>query len=143
MKKIEKKIIGRREKASFPDLHLHGISVKIDTGAYTSSIHCHDIQETGGVLICKFLDPEHPEYKHKEFRFDVFERKSVKSSNGLIENRYKIITRIELGGHIYKISLTLADRGEMKYPVLLGRKFLSKKFIVDVSLKNQLNNNAE
>lgn len=141
MKNAPKLVVGRREKANFPELQLYHIDAKVDTGAYTSSIHCHDIREENNQLYCKFLDPVHPEYNEREFRFNSFSRKTVKSSNGQIENRYKITTKIVLGGRQYSISLTLADRAKMKYPVLLGRKFLSRKFIVDVSLKYQLKNN--
>lgn len=138
-----KLLIGRREKASFPGLGLHEIIVKVDTGAYTSSIHCHKIEEIGGVLHCTFSDPDRDGYSGETFQFDTYEKKAVRSSNGKIQNRFKISTQIELGGKNYKISLTLANRAKMKYPVLLGRKFLSKKFIVDVSLKYQLKNNSK
>jgi len=141
MKNAQKILLGRRERVNFPDLFLNDIEVKIDTGAYTSSIHCHDFQEIDNQLRCKFLDPDHPDYNEKELLFNTFDRKTVKSSNGQIENRYKITTKIELGEKLYSIALTLTDRAEMKYPVLLGRKFLSRKFLVDVSLKYQLKNN--
>ncbi|MCB0532936.1 MAG: ATP-dependent zinc protease [Lewinellaceae bacterium] len=141
MKNATKLLLGRREKANFPELQLFNIDAKVDTGAYTSSIHCHDIREVGNQLYCKFLDPAHPDYQEKEFQFNTYARKTVKSSNGQIENRYKITTKIELGERRYSISLTLTDRAKMKYPVLLGRKFLSRKFIVDVSLKYQLKSN--
>jgi len=41
----KKKTIGRIDKADFPELNLHNIEVKIDTGAYTSAIHCDNIEE--------------------------------------------------------------------------------------------------
>ncbi len=141
MKNAPKILLGRREKANFPELHLNNIDAKVDTGAYTSSIHCHDIREVDNQLYCKFLDPAHPDYNAQEFRFNTYSRKTVKSSNGQIENRYKITTKIVLGEKQYAISLTLTDRAKMKYPVLLGRKFLSRKFIVDVSLKYRLKTN--
>lgn len=141
MKNAPKILLGRREKVNFPELQLKDIDAKVDTGAYTSSIHCHDIREVDNQLYCKFLDPAHPDYNEQEFRFNTYSRKTVKSSNGQIENRYKITTKIELDEKQYSISLTLTDRANMKYPVLLGRKFLSRKFIVDVSLKYQLKTN--
>jgi len=42
---------------------------KVDTGAYTSSIHCKEIKEVGKLLECRFLDPTHPEYNDKKFTF--------------------------------------------------------------------------
>lgn len=138
-----KKIIGRIEQANFIDLGLMDIDVKVDTGAYTSSIHCHDIQEVSNQLHCHFLDKAHPAYNNKKLIFDNYEIAVVKSSNGIAEPRYKIFTKVQLGAKKYSISLTLTDRGEMRYPVLIGRKFLNKKFLVDVSLTNNLKNNNE
>ena len=61
----------------------------------------------------------------------------VKSSNGHVENRYKIKTDVVFFGKTYVINLTLSTRDDMKYPVLIGRQFLKKKFLVDVDLENQ------
>lgn len=124
-------MIGRYDRANFPGLHLNDISVKIDTGAYTSSIHCDNIKEEDGVLKCTFLDEEHPLYNGKEFTFTDYDVVFVKSSNGMVQKRYQIQSTINLLNRTYKISLSLSARQEMRFPVLLGRKFLTKKFIVD------------
>ncbi|MDT8347048.1 MAG: RimK/LysX family protein [Flavobacteriaceae bacterium] len=131
-----KKIIGRSDRVDFPDLALKEITAKIDTGAYTSSIHCKDIKEVDKQLIATFLDEDHPQYNGKQIVFDDYEITSVKSSNGQTELRYEVKTKIKLFGKSYKISLTLASRQEMRFPVLLGRKFLTNKFIVDTDLKD-------
>lgn len=128
---MEKMTIGRFDKADFPDLHLENISVKVDTGAYTSSIHCDHIIEKKGVLRCTFLDEEHPLYNGRTFEFRDYDIVFVKSSNGIVQKRYQIQTRIRLFGKTRKVSLSLSARQEMRFPVLLGRKFLTKKFIVD------------
>ncbi len=129
-----KKILGRTDKANFPKLWLKDIAIKMDTGAYTSSIHCNNIRENNNVLKCTFLDEERPNYNHQLFTFEKYKITSVKSSNGIIQKRYEIKSTVEIFGKTYKISLTLSDRKEMRYPVLIGRKFLSKKFIVDPQL---------
>ncbi len=133
-------IIGREDVADFPHLNLEGIEVKTDSGAYTSSFHCHDIEiihvDGQEKLKCLFLDPQHQKYHDKEFIFDTFSLKKVKSSNGQLEERFSISTEIKLFGQIFPIELTLTERGAMKFPVLLGRKFLSKRFVVDSSLRN-------
>jgi hypothetical protein len=131
-----KRSIGRIDKADFPLLELYEIAVKIDTGAYTSSIHCKNVVEENGLLKCNFLDEEHPKYDGKEIVFEEYETAQVKSSNGIVQTRYKIKTKIILFDEEFDISLTLSDREEMKFPVLLGRTFLSKKYIVDTSLTN-------
>ena len=128
---MKKTTIGRFDKADFPGLHLEDISIKIDTGAYTSSIHCDHIVEEKGILKCTFLDEEHPLYNGKEFRFTDYDIVFVKSSNGIVQKRYQIQTSITLFEKTHKISLSLTTRQEMRFPVLLGRKFITKKYIVD------------
>ncbi|PVW15305.1 ATP-dependent zinc protease family protein [Marixanthomonas spongiae] len=131
-----KRKIGRIDKADFPKLELEDIEVKIDTGAFTSSIHCTDVTVENDYLKCRFLDEEHPQYHNKEFIFDEYDVKVVKSSNGEAQTRYRIHTEIVLFGKKHPIFLTLSDRKEMKFPVLLGRNFLTKKFVVDINKTN-------
>lgn len=128
--------IGRIDKADFPLLELNNIEIKIDTGAYTSSIHCKNVTVENNYLKCVFLDPAHPHYHEKEFIFDTYDVRVVKSSNGISQVRYRILTEIILFGNRYPIFLTLSDREELKYPVLIGRKFLQKRFIVDITKTN-------
>ncbi len=133
-------IIGRKDIADFEELDLYGIEVKVDSGAYTSSFHCHEIKcftKNGDDWVkCNFLDPDHPKYHEKEFTFKVKKIRQVKSSNGMVEERISIVTEIELFGRKFPIELTLTERTDMKHPVLLGRKFTSKKFLIDTSRKN-------
>ncbi len=129
-------LLGRTDIVDFPKLELFDIDIKVDSGAYTSSFHCHSIQAENDVLKCQFLDPKHEKYHEKYFTFTEFTQKKVKSSNGIIENRYLIKTEILIFNEIHSIELSLTERGSMKFPVLLGRKFLSKKFMVDTSKKN-------
>ncbi|MEM6515602.1 MAG: RimK/LysX family protein [Bacteroidota bacterium] len=133
---MPKKTLGRVDKADFPTLDLQDIDIKMDTGAYTSSIHCHNYYEEDGVLKCLFYDREHPHYNKKIITFKTFATKKVKSSNGMVQNRYMVKTKIILFDKKYSIYLTLSDRKDMRFPILIGRKFLLKKFLVDVSLKN-------
>lgn len=131
---MEKKVIGRFDKADFPLLNLENIAIKIDTGAYTSSIHCENIVEKDDKLYCTFLDEEHPLYDGKEFIFEDYDIVFVRSSNGIIQKRFQVQSTIKIFKKIFKISLSLSARQEMRFPVLIGRKFLSKKFIVDPEL---------
>lgn len=132
--------IGRSDKADFPELSLSEIDVKIDSGAFTSSIHCSNIQETtiNGEPFIQFtlLDPEHPFYNNKEFTFKNYASKIVKSSNGISEKRFMIYTKIFIFDTLFPIYLTLSERKDMKFPVLLGRKFLNKKFVIDTIKKD-------
>ncbi|CAN5509786.1 ATP-dependent zinc protease [soil metagenome] len=134
----EKIVIGRQELIDFPELGLFGILAKIDTGAYTTALHCHDIREENGKLYFKLLDPSHPDYTAKELSFSDFFQKEIKNSFGESEKRYIIKTVIRVGSKRIKSVISLTDRGSMRYPVLIGRKLLRNKFIVDVSLLNNL-----
>jgi hypothetical protein len=132
--------IGRVDKADFPELSLLDIDIKIDSGAYTSSIHCTNIKEISvdGNQLLKFtlLDPEHEFYNDKEFTFKNYTSKIVKSSNGIAEQRFMIQTTIFIFNESFPIYLTLSERKDMKFPILIGRKFLNKKFIIDTAKKN-------
>jgi hypothetical protein len=133
-------IIGRIDKADFPELNLKNINIKVDTGAFTSSIHSHDIKEVelnGEKHIeFKLLDPSHLKYKDKIFKVKNYKMKAIKSSFGTIEQRFIIKTNIIIFAQEYPIELSLSERTDMKYPILLGRRFLNKRFIVNTSLKN-------
>lgn len=135
----QKPVIGRLEKIDLPELSIFGLDAKIDTGAYTSSLHCHKIitELDNGRQYVRFhvLDPEHPEYEEKEYRTPVHKVKKVRSSNGLIEERVIIKQKVRFCGKKGTIQLSLTNRSEMKYPVLIGRRFLDGRFIVDVSKK--------
>jgi hypothetical protein len=133
---MSKKILGRTDIVDFPKLGLFNIDVKMDTGAYTSTIHCSEIIEIDNNLLCIFNSEVHKNFGKSEIIFDAFWRTDVKSSNGFKENRYKVKSEVVFFGKTYKINLTLSTREAMKFPVLIGRQFLSKKFIVDVDLEN-------
>ncbi|MFT5724267.1 MAG: hypothetical protein ACI9JN_001385 [Bacteroidia bacterium] len=132
--------IGRIDKADFPELHLNDIELKVDTGAYTSSIHCHNIKqkEVDGVSHVEFqlLDPSYPMYSDKVFRVKNFKEKGIRSSFGNIEQRFVINTLIVIFGEEHPIELSLSERSDMKFPILLGRKFLNKRLIVNTARTN-------
>ncbi|GJM15567.1 MAG: ribosomal protein S6 modification protein [Thermodesulfobacteriota bacterium] len=137
-KKLDnKKLIGRKDKVDFPKMRLYDIDAKIDTGAYTSAIHCHNIKisEKDNVKYVTFnlLDPSHPDFNEKRFRVPLHAKKRIKSSIGKSEERCIIKTSITLFGEKFEIELSLSDRSKMENPVLIGRKLLKKGFIVDVS----------
>ncbi len=133
---MNKKIIGRTDRADFPELKLRNIPIKIDTGAYTSSIHCSEIEEKEGKLSCVFIADKNALNSKNKITFASYKNVTVRSSNGIAQNRYVVESTIELFGKTYKISLSLNDRSDMKFPVLIGRKFLNGKFIVDPELEN-------
>jgi len=133
-------IIGRQDKVDLPELGLLNIEVKIDTGAYTSSINCSrvKVKVIDGVKTLTFYiaGSRIHEKKARRFSTTAFEQRKIRSSNGITETRYVIDTSIVLFGKKKKLELSLADRSKMKFPILLGRKFLTDRFVVNVSEKN-------
>lgn len=142
--KIQKLIIGRREYIDLPELGLYQIEAKIDTGAYTSALHCQKVRilDSGELKMATFqlLDASHPGFKEQILTFPVHKTKRIKSSNGQIQTRYIIKTDLKIGGITRKIEFSLADRSRMEYPILIGRKALRGYFIVDVSKTHLLDN---
>lgn len=135
-------VIGRREHISFPELNLFDIEAKIDTGAYSTTIHCHDVEVkniNGKQVLCfKLLDPEHLNYNDTEQRFEKFELKNFKNSFGEQEARYVVQTLIKLGKRKVRGTVSLTSRANMRYPVLVGRKLLKDRFIVNVAEEHLL-----
>jgi len=133
---LKKITIGRKDRVDFPDLRLEDIDAKVDTGAYTSAIHCDNIRlfqvDSEPWVRFTLFDDEH-KVKH-EAKVVVY--KSIKNSFGQKEVRCVIKTKITLFKKNYTIELALTNRSTMKYPVLLGRKLLNDRFIVDVSKQN-------
>lgn len=141
------KIIGRLESIDFPEWNLLDIDAKVDTGAYTSSLHCHHIEpfEKDGQQCVRFnlLDPSHETYNDKLFEWPIHRTKVVKSSNGSREERFIVKTKVRLFDKLLTAELSLTDRSEMRYPVLIGRKLINGRFLVDVSKKYVTQKNIE
>ena len=136
IKKNNLPIIGKSDIADLPKFNLIEVSVKIDSGAYTSTIHCSVIEETPKGLRVVFLDEEENGYTGESFYFDIYEFKKVRSSSGELQERYAIEGEIILFGKSYLTEFTLSNRELMKYPILLGRKLISKNFLIDSSISN-------
>lgn len=142
MKIKRKKIIGRREFIDLPQFGLYHFEAKIDTGAYTSAIHCSHIAlvtEANKMKITFHIpQPDNPQTEEKIFETKFFKLKNIKNSFGQTEERYVIRTTIRIGKKRIRAEFSLSDRTEMRYPVLLGRKLLKDRFLIDVSLCHRL-----
>lgn len=128
-----KLVIGRAERVDFPDASVFGVPAKIDTGAYRTSVWASDIQEKDGMLTFKLLGPESEWYSGKECQTDTYEIVEVENSFGAKETRYSVFMRIKVGAKTVKSNVTLSDRSAKTYPILIGRKMLKGRYIVDVA----------
>ncbi|QSZ42920.1 peptidase [Sulfurimonas aquatica] len=128
--------IGRIDKFDLPEFNISNIKAKLDTGAKTSSLHCSSIMPTGYNKV-KFIvmDSKNNSLSNGYVVKDISRVSKVKSSNGKAEKRYFINTKILIYGKVYEIELSLSSRGEMLYPLLIGRELLNKGFVVDVTKK--------
>jgi hypothetical protein len=131
-------VIGRLEKIDVDGI-ASDIPAKVDTGAYRSAIHATDIkvEKVDGELqlSCKLLGhPVAPE--PKDFITKEFGQVNVRNSFGHEEDRYEVTLKVKVGPKKFKTSFTLADRSSNVFPVLIGRKLLRKRFLVDVDRTN-------
>lgn len=135
--KESKTIIGRSDIIDLPELSILNIKAKIDTGAYTSAIHCSK-PKIFGIKRKKisFYVLDNSRLKKTKFVTDDFFEKDIKNSFGHTERRFIIKTKVYIFEKVIETEFSLSDRSNMKHPILLGRKFLKSKFIVDVSKLN-------
>ncbi|MEZ5448308.1 MAG: ATP-dependent zinc protease [Thiolinea sp.] len=132
---MSKLTIGWREWINFPELQLQSIKAKIDTGARTSALHAFNIerfrrQHQDWVRFCTQPLQYSPEpvqiceTRLKDVRY-------VTNSGGHRERRCVIETLIELGGQRWPVELTLTNRRNMKFRMLLGRHAMRSRILVD------------
>ena len=128
-------VIGWREWAALPQLGIAYIKPKIDTGARSSSLHASEVEEfqRGDKTFVRFK--VHPIQRKRDFgveaEAEVLEYRNVKSSSGQKSRRPVILTEIRILGQTWPIELTLADRDEMGFRMLLGREAIRGRFLVD------------
>tara|TARA_R110001592_G_scaffold141623_1_gene363397 strand:- start:884 stop:1351 length:468 start_codon:yes stop_codon:yes gene_type:complete len=133
-------LIGRQDFINLPEFGLKDVEAKIDTGAYTSSINCSKVKLTkvDGVPTLTFQLSANKIHEKKARKFSTtnFKKKKIRSSNGVTEERFIIKTIAVLMRRRVNAEFSLTDRSKMKFPILLGRKLLTNRFIVDVSKKD-------
>lgn len=128
--------LGRSDRVDLPKLGLYDIHAKVDTGAYNCSLHCSRVEVIDGKLEFVLLDEEHPEFTGMKFIFKKFKQREIKNSFGEAELRYVIKTTIRIYHHLIRAEFSLSNRGNLKFPVLLGRKILRDRFLIDVTKKD-------
>ncbi len=127
--------IGWREWVGLPDLAIKRIKVKVDTGARSSALHAYHVREfqrDGQTWVRFKVHPvQRDSKKVVEAEARIFEYRSVRSSNGKVENRPVIVTQVDLLGTSWPVELTLTSRDEMGFRMLLGREAIRGRFLVD------------
>jgi hypothetical protein len=124
-------VVGWRELVSLPELGLTGIPAKIDTGARTSSLHAHVLDDfvRDGERFVRFAvewggERHFCEAIHVDLR-------GITSSNGDKQTRFVIKTPLTIGKLRFRAEISLADRSQMQFPMLIGRSALRRRMVVD------------
>lgn len=127
--------IGWREWVSLPELTIPRIKAKVDTGARTSALHAFSLKpfkEGDRDRISFEIHPlQHNEDLTIQCTADVVDRRLVTDSGGHEEERYVIYTPITIAGQTWPIEITLTERENMLFRMLLGRSALRKRFVVN------------
>ena len=128
-------VIGWREWVGLPDMGIKMIKAKVDTGARSSSLHAYDLHdfERWGQRWVRFKVHPVQRSSHEVVQAEaaVLETRLVRSSSGKAAKRPVIVTRVELLGVTWPVELTLANRDEMGFRMLLGREAFRRRFLVD------------
>ena len=134
----ELKTLGWREWVRIPDLGIGRIKAKLDTGAKSSCIHAFDVEilnsDNGPRVRFTIAPRQRNEETLVQVEAPLLEYRQVRSSTGHKTNRPVIRTPIRLAGQRFEIDLTLLDRSEMGFRMLLGRDALRERFVVDPAL---------
>lgn len=133
-----KRIVGATEVVLVKDVNL-SFKARVDTGAKTSSIHAVDIEidasgEPRGKPVSFYLVTKEGQARKVETRVIAFVK--IKTSEKS-EHRYVVPLSIKWNDSEKIVPVTLNDRGDMEYRLLLGRNWLQGDFIVDVDRNNE------
>lgn len=127
--------LGWEEWLGLPGLGLPAIKAKIDTGAKTSALHALELEPFGPANNRQLRFTIHPNPENPQLAIvcsaKIKDQREIKSSNGETELRYVIETEASCGDVKWPIELTLTNRSDMAYKMLLGRSSISENMIVN------------
>lgn len=132
---IDKPMLGWREWVALPELNIARIKAKIDTGARSSALHAFAIEpyRKGGQRWIMFA--MHPLQKRTDILIEchapVKDRRLVSDSGGHKQRRYVIETQLIVGQSVIRAEMTLTNRDNMRFRMLLGRTAMDNRFIID------------
>lgn len=128
----EMRTIGWRELVDLPDLGLRGLPAKIDTGARTSSLHATILEEFArhGERFVRF-EVQWGDHVRQVCEAVHIDWRGITSSNGETQRRMIVKTPLRIGTLTFRAEISLADRSDMRFPMLIGRSSLRRRFVVD------------
>ncbi|MFT5502412.1 MAG: hypothetical protein ACI8XC_000117 [Gammaproteobacteria bacterium] len=133
--------VGWREWLSLPDLNLPAVKAKIDTGARTSALHAFSVEPFQYDSLSWVRFGFHPISKNDSFEMKcqapIKDQREVTDSGGHTELRYVIETTLDFGDNQWPIELTLTNRDNMRFRMLLGRRAMVGRLWVDPAVSYQ------
>jgi len=128
-------VIGWREWIALPDLGVPAIKAKIDTGARSSALHAFAVERfrrRGRAMLRFRVHPFQRDEAHEvSAEAEMIDERRVRSTSGQAELRPVIRTSVRLLDRVWEIEVTLTNRDEMGFRMLLGREALRSRFLVD------------
>ncbi|MBT2501758.1 RimK/LysX family protein [Curtobacterium sp. ISL-83] len=125
-------VAGWREWAGLPDLGLPWIKVKLDTGARSSALHAFDLQELPGDRVRFSVHPwQETDADAVTIERPIHDRRTIRSSTGHTQERIVVLTTLTLAGETIEAEVTLSNRDQMGFRMLVGREALRQGFLVD------------
>ena len=132
---MTKPVLGYIQPVILPDLGIQCYA-KVDTGACTSSLHATNIRpftRDGQPWLSFSVHFFSAKQKiEQDCEAKLIAQRSITSSNGASSLRYIIETPLQVANQCFLIEVSLSNRRNMNYPMLLGRKAISGRFLVDV-----------
>lgn len=121
-------VIGWMEHLDLPDLDVWQLKAKIDTGARTSALHAKHIEvfDRDGVEWVRFQTQISDETPPHWAECPTYDRRAIKNTSGIPSRRIVIRTTLKLTDRSWPISVSLADRSNMTFPMIIGRTALKK-----------------
>lgn len=125
-------VIGWQERVDLPLLGLMNLKAKIDTGARTSALHATDIREfvRDGVPWVRFHSRFDDDTHDLDVECAIHDRREIRNTSGVPERRIVIRTRFRIAGRLWPIDLSLTERTEMRFRMIVGRTALRRHSIL-------------
>uniref|UniRef100_A0A942YDG4 ATP-dependent zinc protease n=1 Tax=Neobacillus citreus TaxID=2833578 RepID=A0A942YDG4_9BACI len=128
----ERIIAGWREWAALPDLGIPWIKVKLDTGARSSALHAFDLEELPDERVRFSVHPwQDTDADALTVELPIHDRRIVRSSTGHTQERIVVLTPLTFAGRTVDAEVTLSNRDQMGFRMLIGREALRQGFLVD------------
>jgi hypothetical protein len=124
--------IGWQERIDLPELGLTNLHAKIDTGALTSALHADHIEpfERDGTQWVRFHSKFDDDARDLDVECPMLNHRDITNTGGTPERRVVVRTRFRIAGRAWQIDLSLTDRQDMRFRMIVGRSALRGHGIV-------------